>query len=359
MLDVDFGDMIDFLGDDGATRSILIYMEGVGNARKFMSAAQAFARRKPIIILKPGRFAEGARAAHSHTGAMAGDDEVYEAAFKRAGVVRVGEIAELFDAAQVLDSKRLPAGPRLAMVTSAGGPGVMATDALIHLGGKLAELSEESMKQLNAFLPPYWSKANHFRALHGGIGTDQKMPIGPRGVVGHKPAPHDPAQPAVQEADFGFGFVELENLFGAAGKEGFLHRATKSFDVFQGEFLPTLSGSAPFLPRRIVRRQEQGDIFAGLADDRHTFANQVKHQGAFHIPGIKQQNKEEAIRQPSHENGHQEPCCGQFGGVPFLADKSEQEGKCGYPALVTADDRQRNPKLLSPPEFGARLGRCA
>jgi acetyltransferase len=160
MLDVDFGDMIDFLGDDPATKSILIYMEGVGNARKFMSAARAFARRKPIIILKPGRFAESARAAHSHTGAMAGDDAAYEAAFRRAGAVRVGEIAELFDTAEVLDSKRLPAGPRLAIVTSAGGPGVMATDALIHLGGKLAELSDESMKQLNAFLPPYWSKAN-------------------------------------------------------------------------------------------------------------------------------------------------------------------------------------------------------
>jgi acetyltransferase len=160
MIDVDFGDMIDFLGDDEATRSILVYMEGVGNARKFMSAARAFARRKPIIILKPGRFAESARAVHSHTGAMAGDDAVYEAAFRRAGVVRVGEIAELFDAALVLDSKRLPAGPRLAIVTSAGGPGVMATDALIHLGGELADLSPESMRQLNTLLPPYWSKAN-------------------------------------------------------------------------------------------------------------------------------------------------------------------------------------------------------
>jgi acetyltransferase len=160
MTDVDFGDMIDFLGDDAATKSILIYMEGVGNARKFMSAARAFSRRKPIIILKPGRFAESARAAHSHTGAMAGDDAVYEAAFRRAGAVRVGEIAELFSAAQVLDSTRLPAGPRLAIVTSAGGPGVMATDALIHQGGELANLSDECMKQLNAFLPPFWSKAN-------------------------------------------------------------------------------------------------------------------------------------------------------------------------------------------------------
>jgi acetyltransferase len=160
MLDVDFGDMIDFLGDDPATRSILIYMEGVGDARKFMSAARAFARSKPIIILKPGRFAESARAVHSHTGAMAGDDAAYEAAFRRAGVVRVGEIAELFDAAKVLDSRKLPAGPRLAIVTSAGGPGVMATDAIIQLGGELAELSEKSMEQLNALLPSYWSKAN-------------------------------------------------------------------------------------------------------------------------------------------------------------------------------------------------------
>jgi acetyltransferase len=160
MIDIDFGDMIDFLGEDPATRSILIYMEGVGNARKFMSAARAFARRKPIIILKPGRFEESARAVHSHTGAMAGDDAVYEAAFRRAGVVRVGEIAELFAAAAVLDSKKLPAGPRLAIVTSAGGPGVMATDTLIHLGGQLAELSAESMTQLNALLPSYWSKAN-------------------------------------------------------------------------------------------------------------------------------------------------------------------------------------------------------
>ena len=169
MIDVDFGDMIDFLGNDPATRSILIYMEGVGNARKFMSAARSFARRKPIIVLKPGRFAESARAAHSHTGAMAGDDAVYEAAFRRAGVLRVGEIAELFDAAKVLDSRKLPAGPRLAIVTSAGGPGVMATDALLQLGGELAELSEESMEQLNAFLPPYWSKANPVDVLGDAI----------------------------------------------------------------------------------------------------------------------------------------------------------------------------------------------
>jgi acetyltransferase len=160
MLDIDFGDLIDFLGDDARTKSILIYMEGVGNARKFMGAARAFARRKPIIILKPGRHAESAKAALSHTGAMAGDDAVYDAAFRRVGVVRVREIAELFDAAEVLDSERLPRGPRLAIVTNSGGPGVMATDALIDFGGELAKLSDESIKEIDAFSPPYWSRAN-------------------------------------------------------------------------------------------------------------------------------------------------------------------------------------------------------
>jgi acetyltransferase len=159
-IDVDFGDLIDFLGDDDATRSILIYMEGVGNARKFISAARAFARLKPIIILKPGRFTESAEAARSHTGAMAGDDAVYDAAFNRVGVVRVSEIADLFNAAEVLGSGRLPRGPRLAIITDAGGPGVMATDVLIDLGGELARLSDETIKEIDSFSPPYWSKAN-------------------------------------------------------------------------------------------------------------------------------------------------------------------------------------------------------
>jgi acetyltransferase len=160
MIDIDFGDMIDFLGDDYHTRSIMLYMEGVGNAKKFMSAARGFARSKPIIIVKPGRFMESARAALSHTGAMAGDDQVYDAAFKRVGVIRVKEFAGLFNTAEVLDSKYLPKGRRLAIVTNAGGFGVMATDALIDLGGELAKLSEKSISELNSFLSSFWSKAN-------------------------------------------------------------------------------------------------------------------------------------------------------------------------------------------------------
>lgn len=160
MIDVDFGDLIDFLGTDPATRSILIYMEGVGQAKKFMSAARGFARTKPIIILKPGRFQESAKAAQSHTGALTGDDEIYDAAFKRAGVVRVEGIDDLFSAASVLDSKHLPRGARLVIVTNAGGPGAITTDCLVGLGGQLASLSEETIHDLNSFLPPYWSHGN-------------------------------------------------------------------------------------------------------------------------------------------------------------------------------------------------------
>ncbi len=160
MLDVDFGDLIDFLGDDPYTRSILIYMEGVGNARKFMSAARGFARNKPIIVLKPGRFKESARAALSHTGSMAGDDQVYDAAFKRVGVVRIADTGDLFNTAEVLDSRHLPRGQRLAIVTNAGGVGVMATDAVIGLGGHMAALSEKTIAGLDKVLPAFWSRGN-------------------------------------------------------------------------------------------------------------------------------------------------------------------------------------------------------
>lgn len=165
MIDVDFGDLIDFLGEDPNTRSIMIYMESVGNAKKFMSATKGFARNKPVIIVKTGRFAQSAKAAMSHTGAMAGDDRVYDAAFKRAGAVRVKEVADLFNAAEVLDSKHLPKGPKLAIVTNAGGPGVMATDTLIELGGELAKLSDANIKEMDSFLPLYWSKGNPIDVL--------------------------------------------------------------------------------------------------------------------------------------------------------------------------------------------------
>jgi acetyltransferase len=159
-LDIDYGDLIDYLGDDPNTRSIILYMEGVGNAKKFMSAARGFARTKPIIVIKAGRHAAGAKAASSHTGALTGDFAVYQAAFKRAGVVMVNEIGDLFNCASVLDSRFLPAGPNLAILTNAGGPAVLAADAVVEHGCKLAELSPTSIEVIDKALPPYWSHGN-------------------------------------------------------------------------------------------------------------------------------------------------------------------------------------------------------
>ena len=160
MLDVDFGDLIDYFGRDIYTKSIVLYSESITNARKFMSAARGFARIKPIIVIKSGRFAEGARAASSHTGAMAGEDQIYDAAFKRAGIVRVKNIQDLFNVSSILAKQPRPSGPNLAIITNAGGPGVLATDAIIEYGGKLAKLSDETIQKLNSFLPIHWSKSN-------------------------------------------------------------------------------------------------------------------------------------------------------------------------------------------------------
>ncbi len=160
MLDVDFGDMIDYLGNDSATQSILLYIESLTNFRKFMSAARAVSRIKPIIVLKAGRSPSGARAAASHTGAMAGEDMVYDAAFKRAGIVRVDTIQELFDCAELVAKQPRPRGPRLAIITNGGGPGVMATDALARYGQEPAPLDSQTLQKLDALLPPFWSRSN-------------------------------------------------------------------------------------------------------------------------------------------------------------------------------------------------------
>ncbi|MDM7945583.1 MAG: GNAT family N-acetyltransferase [Oceanibaculum nanhaiense] len=160
MADVDFGDMLDYLAADPGTRAVLLYIEAVTDARKFMSAARACARLKPVIIIKAGRHAEGARAAASHTGALAGADAVYDAAFRRAGALRVYEMRELFDAVETLATARPPQGERLAILTNGGGPGVLATDALIDFHGTLAELAPETMARLDAALPATWSHGN-------------------------------------------------------------------------------------------------------------------------------------------------------------------------------------------------------
>lgn len=160
MADVNWGDLIDHLGDDPHTRSILLYMESVGDARSFLSAAREVALTKPIIAIKVGRTGAAAKAAASHTGALTGSDDVLDAAFRRVGVLRVDTIEELFGLAELLGKQPRPAGPRLAIVTNGGGPGVLATDALIECGGKLAELSGKTFGDLNKLLPSHWSRGN-------------------------------------------------------------------------------------------------------------------------------------------------------------------------------------------------------
>ncbi|MCP5373208.1 MAG: GNAT family N-acetyltransferase [Hyphomicrobiales bacterium] len=159
-LDVDFGDVIDYLGSDPGTRAILLYIESIRERRNFMSAARAAARNKPIVVIKSGRVAEGARAAASHTGALAGADDVFDAAIRRAGMLRVNRVDELFAAVETLARSRPPRGDRLAILTNGGGIGVMAVDELVTQGGHLARLSDDVMEKLNAVLPPTWSHNN-------------------------------------------------------------------------------------------------------------------------------------------------------------------------------------------------------
>jgi len=160
MLDVGWGDLIYYLGDDPHTESIVIYMESIGDARSFISAAREVALTKPIIVIKAGRTEAAAQAAASHTGSLTGSDEVLNAAFRRCGVLRVNTIEDLFNMAEVLAKQPRPKGKRLTILTNAGGPGVLATDALITEGGKLAELSPETVEALNQVLPPHWSHSN-------------------------------------------------------------------------------------------------------------------------------------------------------------------------------------------------------
>jgi acetyltransferase len=160
MLDVGWGNLIDYFGDDAHTKSILIYMEAIGDARSFLSAAREVSLTKPIIVLKAGRSEAASKAAASHTGALTGSDDVLEAAFRRIGVLRVDSISDLFYTAEVLSKQPRPRGPKLTILTNAGGPAVLATDALIGRGGELAALAPETMQALNQLLPEHWSHGN-------------------------------------------------------------------------------------------------------------------------------------------------------------------------------------------------------
>ncbi|MGC1721413.1 MAG: CoA-binding protein, partial [Isosphaeraceae bacterium] len=171
-LDVGWGDLIDYFGSDMHTQSIIIYMESIGDARSFLSAAREVALTKPIIVIKSGRTEEASQAAASHTGSMTGSDEVLDAAFRRCGALRVDRISELFSMAEILNTQPRLRGPRLAILTNAGGPGVLATDALIAGGGQLAPLAPESIEALNRILPLPWSHSNPVDLL-GDAGPDR------------------------------------------------------------------------------------------------------------------------------------------------------------------------------------------
>jgi acetyltransferase len=165
MLDVGWGDLIDFLGDDPNTDSIVMYMETIGDARAFISAAREVALSKPIIVIKAGRTQAAAKAAASHTGSLAGSDDALDAAFERSGVLRVNTISDLFYMAEVLGNQPRPKGNKLTIITNAGGPGVLATDALVRNGGELAPVSDEMIRKLNEFMPAAWSHANPIDVL--------------------------------------------------------------------------------------------------------------------------------------------------------------------------------------------------
>lgn len=159
-IDVDIADLLDHFAMDHKTRAILLYIEAIKDARKFMSAARAAARVKPVVVVKSGRMAQGAKAATTHTGALAGADAVYDAAFRRAGVLRVSDLRELFDCAETLGRVESPTGKRLAILTNGGGIGVLAVDRLVELGGIPATISAEAREKLDGALPPTWSGAN-------------------------------------------------------------------------------------------------------------------------------------------------------------------------------------------------------
>jgi len=159
-LDVDIADLLDYFALDIETRAILLYVEAIKDARKFMSAARAAARIKPVVVVKSGRLAQGAKAAATHTGALAGSDAVYDAAFRRAGILRVSDLRELFDCAETLGRVTSPPGKRLAILTNGGGIGVLAVDRLAELGGIPAVIASATREKLDAVLPRTWSGSN-------------------------------------------------------------------------------------------------------------------------------------------------------------------------------------------------------
>ena len=231
MLDVNWGDLVDYFGNDPRTHSIVIYMESIGDARSFLSAAREVSLTKPVIVIKAGRTAAAAKAAASHTGALTGSDEVLDAAFRRSGVLRVNSIADIFYMSDVLAKQPRPRGKRLCILTNAGGPGVLATDALVAGGGELAELSPETLKAFDEILPAAVESqqpGGHSRRRRAGAlceiaGDRRQGSQHRRHAGGADSAGHDQSDPDCREAEAvrqGTGQAGAGELDGRRGGRG-------------------------------------------------------------------------------------------------------------------------------------------
>jgi acetyltransferase len=332
MLDVGWDDLLSYFGEDSKTESILLYMESIGNARAFLSAAREVAFSKPIIVIKAGRTEQASRAAASHTGAMTGSDEVYDAAFRRCGVLRVQSIADIFHMAEALSKQPRPRGPRLMILTNAGGPGVLATDALIAIGGELATLSEDSQQALNSLLPAHWSHANpidilgdadperYARALEIAIQDSNSdgllVILAPQGMtdparVAERLKPYAKSHPKPFLASWmgGSGVAEGVKILNVSGIPTFSYpdTAARAFETMwqysynlRGLYeTPSVAGD----PANINERRERARALIGRAiSGNRTLLTEIESKeilGVYGIPVVQTRlatNEEEAIR---------------------------------------------------------------
>ncbi|MBZ5682687.1 MAG: bifunctional acetate--CoA ligase family protein/GNAT family N-acetyltransferase [Acidobacteriia bacterium] len=358
MLDVGWGDLIYHFGDDPHTKSILLYMESVGDARSFVSAAREIALSKPIIVIKAGRSEAASKAAASHTGALTGSDEVLDAAFRRSGVLRVQSLADLFYMAETLSKQPRPRGPRLAIVTNAGGPGVLATDSLIATGGELATLSAESIRDLDSFLSPHWSHANPVDVLADADaeryvkavdiackdpGSDGLLAIiAPQGMADPtlvaeklKPFAHGPGKPVLASWVGGAGVAEGKAILNAAGIPAFSYpdTAARAFTYMwrytynlRGLYeTPTLAEGPELTPD--ARRSVKDFVKQARASGR-TLLNEFEAKQLLSFYGIP------VIRTEAAENEEQAVVCASAMGYPVvlkllsntIAHKSDVDG---------------------------------
>jgi len=242
-LDVDIADLLDYFAMDDKTQAILLYVEAIKDARKFMSAARAAARIKPVVVVKSGRMAQGAKAAATHTGALAGSDAVYDAAFQRAGVLRVSDLRELFDCAETLGRLKSPPGKRLAILTNGGGIGVLAVDRLAELGGIPAAMAPEIRTRLDAVLPPTWSGSN------------------PVDIIGDADAPRYAAALEVLLADPGNDAILVMNVQTAIARADEI--AAVVTDIVQKYRAQQRMSTKPVLAAWIGADQKISDILSG------------------------------------------------------------------------------------------------